>query len=50
MNSTDFDHDAYYHFQNGELLERSNSLFLSEEAKQSLDGRTEGGPTYTWAV
>lgn len=49
MNSPDYDNEAYYHFQNGELVEKSNSLILSEETELSLIGRG-GGPVYTWAV
>lgn len=50
MNSPDFDHEAYYHFQNGQLLEKSNSQILSDDAEQSLVSRERGGPVYTWAV
>lgn len=49
MTSPDFDHDAYYHLQNGQLTEKSNSMILSEEAELSLIGRG-GGPVYSWCT
>lgn len=49
INSPGFDNHAYYHFQNGELIEKSGDPMLSEETKRSLTGR-DGGPIYTWGV
>lgn len=49
MSGSDFDYGSYYHFQNGELIEKSDRELLSETAWSSLIGR-EGGPVFSWAV